>query len=83
MSVIGLWPATSTELPFGKGRRWLNGGALSYVVGGWRVSGLGNIRTGRPFTVRAGNNDSVLAGPRSVGISAWADCVRDGNTVQQ
>jgi carboxypeptidase family protein/TonB-dependent receptor-like protein len=66
------------ELPFGKGRRWLNGGALSEVLGGWRISGLGNIRTGRPFTARAGNNDSVLAGPRSVGISAFADCLRDG-----
>jgi len=66
------------ELPFGKGRRWLNGGAVSEVLGGWRISGLGNIRTGRPFTVRAGNNDSVLAGPRSVGISAFADCLGDG-----
>jgi hypothetical protein len=67
------------ELPFGKGRRYLNGGPLSEILGGWRVSGLGNIRTGRPFTARAGNNDGTLAGPRSVGISAWADCLRDGN----
>jgi hypothetical protein len=65
------------ELPFGKGRRYLNNGALSEVVGGWRISGLGNIRSGRPFTARAGNNDSTLAGPRSVGISAFADCLRD------
>ncbi|HEY2970962.1 MAG TPA: TonB-dependent receptor [Pyrinomonadaceae bacterium] len=67
------------ELPFGKGRSYLNSGPLSEVLGGWRISGLGNIRSGRPFTARAGNNDSTLAGPRSVGISAWADCLRDGN----
>lgn len=67
------------ELPFGKGRRFLNGGPLSEIVGGWRISGLANIRTGRPFTARAGNNDGTLAGPRSAGISAFADCLRDGN----
>jgi hypothetical protein len=67
------------ELPFGKGRKYLNGGPLAEILGGWRISGLANVRTGRPFTARAGNNDSTLAGPRSVGISAWADCLRDGN----
>jgi outer membrane receptor protein involved in Fe transport len=67
------------ELPFGKGRKYLNGGPLSEILGGWRISGLANVRTGRPFTARAGNNDGTLAGPRSVGISAWADCLRDGN----
>jgi carboxypeptidase family protein/TonB-dependent receptor-like protein len=67
------------ELPFGKGRRFLNGGSFSEIVGGWRVSGLANIRTGRPFTARAGNNDGTLGGSRSAGISAWADCLRDGN----
>ena len=67
------------ELPFGKGRAYLNSGPVAEILGGWRISGLGNIRTGRPFTARAGNNDSVLAGPRSVGISAFADCLRDGS----
>jgi hypothetical protein len=67
------------ELPFGKGRRYLNNGPLSEVLGGWRISGLGNIRTGRPFTARAGGNDSALGGTRSAGISAWADCLRDGS----
>jgi hypothetical protein len=67
------------ELPLGKGRKYLNRGPLSEIVGGWRLSGLGNIRSGRPFTARAGNNDSTLAGPRSVGISAFADCLRDGS----
>jgi hypothetical protein len=67
------------ELPFGKGRKFINAGALSEVLGGWRISGLANIRSGRPFTARAGNNDGTLAGPRSVGISAFADCLRDAS----
>jgi hypothetical protein len=67
------------ELPFGKGRKYLNSGALSEVLGGWRISGLGNIRSGRPFTARAGGNDSALGGTRSAGISAWADCLRDAS----
>lgn len=67
------------ELPFGKGRAYLNHGAASEIVGGWRISGLANIRSGRPFTARAGNNDTVLGGPRSAGISAFADCLRDGS----
>jgi hypothetical protein len=65
------------ELPFGKGRAYLNSGPVSEILGGWRISGLGNIRTGRPFTARAGGNDSTLGGSRSAGISAWADCLRD------
>ncbi len=67
------------ELPFGRGRAYLKSGAISHIVGGWRVSGTGGWRTGRPFTVRAGTNDSTLGGPRGGGlVSAFADCLRDG-----
>jgi hypothetical protein len=67
------------ELPFGKGRSYLNSGALSEILGGWRISGLANIRSGRPFTARAGGNDTIIGGPRSAGVSAFADCLRDGS----
>jgi hypothetical protein len=67
------------ELPFGRGRSYVKSGALAEVLGGWRISGLSNIRSGRPFTVRAGGNDGTLGGPRSVGVSAFADCLRDGS----
>jgi len=67
------------ELPFGEGHSHLTNGPLSYVLGGWRLSGTGGFRTGRPFTLRAGNNDGTLAGPRGGGlVSAFADCRRDG-----
>ena len=42
------------ELPFGKGKRYLNSDnrLLSRIVGGWFVSGITTISTGFPFTVR-------------------------------
>lgn len=68
------------ELPFGKGRSYLSDGALAHVVGGWRLSGLANVRTGRPFTVAANGNSTALGGARGGGlVSAFADCVRDGS----
>lgn len=43
-----------TDLPFGRGRRWLNqGGALSAVAGGWQVNGIVSLMSGRPFSVTA------------------------------
>ncbi len=68
------------ELPFGRGRSHFSEGALSHILGGWRISGTGGLRTGRPFTVTAGNNSTTLGGPRggSTFNSAFADCLRDG-----
>ena len=38
-------------LPFGKGRRWLNGGgAADYLLGGWQVNGINTFQTGLPYT---------------------------------
>ncbi len=44
------------ELPFGKGKHWLNGGGLvSAVVGGWQTSALLTDYSGTPFSVAASN----------------------------
>ncbi|MBV8858973.1 MAG: TonB-dependent receptor [Acidobacteria bacterium] len=68
------------ELPFGKGRSYLNDGALAHVLGGWRLSGLANVRSGRPFTLAANSNSTSLGGVRGGGlVSAFADCLRDGS----
>jgi hypothetical protein len=38
------------ELPFGQGKMFLNGGALSNaIVGGWKIAGISTLRTG-PWT---------------------------------
>jgi hypothetical protein len=39
------------ELPFGKGKAWLNHGVESTVFGGFQVSGIFSWQTGRPFTI--------------------------------
>lgn len=68
------------ELPFGKGRSYLHDGALAHVLGGWRLSGLANVRSGRPFTVGANGNSTALGGLRGGGlVGAFADCLRDGS----
>ncbi len=42
---------TVADLPFGRGRKFLNhGGVASAVLGGWRINGVGSVFTGLPFT---------------------------------
>lgn len=41
------------ELPFGKGKRWLNSGFTSVALGGWKLSGIISVVSGTPFTVTA------------------------------
>ena len=51
------------ELPFGKGKAYLNEGIKSAVFGGFQVSGIFSFQTGRPFTVQsASTNTSGLYG---------------------
>ena len=46
----------SYDLPFGKGRAYVNqGGVLDYLVGGWSTSATWTAQTGIPFTVTSGN----------------------------
>jgi hypothetical protein len=39
------------ELPFGKGKRYLNGSRVAnQIAGGWQISGIFSAQTGLPFT---------------------------------
>ena len=46
------------ELPFGRGKHFMSSanGAVQKIVGGWELTGLGRITSGRPFTIYAGTN---------------------------
>jgi hypothetical protein len=46
------WVASGTaDLPFGKGRKFLNrGGIVNALVGGWRLSGIFQLQSGQPFS---------------------------------
>lgn len=43
--------APIVELPFGKGKKWLNSGVGSQALGGWRVSAIYTISAGTPFGI--------------------------------
>ena len=51
------------ELPYGRDRRWGNdaGGLMSAVLGGWRLGGIFQARTGFPITVTDGRGSSLQA----------------------
>jgi hypothetical protein len=64
-----------TELPFGRGRRWLNGGGvLAAIVGGWQVNNILSFTSGTPFDVTA--SGTSLNAPGGVGTQR-ADQVKD------
>lgn len=66
------------ELPFGRGRSYLTSGPAAHILGGWRISGVTNMRGGRPFTIFASANNS-LVGNRGGLANALADCLREGS----
>ncbi len=41
------------ELPFGKGKQFLQTGPGRWILGGWQVQGILNAMSGEPFTVTA------------------------------
>jgi len=51
------------QLPFGKGKQFLNSNRLlDEVIGGWQIAGTVVLQTGNPFTVYGDQNTYALAG---------------------
>jgi Carboxypeptidase regulatory-like domain len=46
----------SYELPWGPGRKYLNSGVLSHIIGGWRMAGILNYYSGIPLGLAPGYN---------------------------
>jgi hypothetical protein len=66
--------AITYELPFGKGKTFLNGSrALNLIVGGWSANAFGVIQTGYPLSVTQPNNNSVIGAsyqrPNATGLA--------------
>ena len=53
------------ELPFGKGRPFLNGvpTVVDLVLGGWQINGIGTFQSGKPLMVRGANNFTGIGFP--------------------
>ncbi len=63
------------ELPFGKGKYFLNrGGVLNQIAGGWTVNGITSLQSGSPISIDSRNNTTASQGggqrPNSAGISS-------------
>jgi hypothetical protein len=66
------------ELPFGKDRKWARTGPGAALLGGWTVSGIYAVRSGRPFTVNQSNNNvgqNMTGLPNKVGDPKGAETV--------
>jgi hypothetical protein len=63
------------ELPFGPGKRWLDEGLMSTVIGGWQFSGITTLTTGRPFnvTLNTGVNNGAPSWPNRIGSGEQED----------
>ncbi|MDQ3213969.1 MAG: TonB-dependent receptor [Acidobacteriota bacterium] len=53
--------SSNYELPYGRDRRWGNDApaVMNAILGGWRLSGIFQARTGFPITVTDGRNRSL------------------------
>ena len=63
------------ELPFGKGKPFLNhGGILNQLLGGWQLSSILTLQSGSPFTIRSGRDQANTSRdddrPVSTGVDA-------------
>jgi hypothetical protein len=59
------------ELPFGKGKHFLNGGKWwQNELGGWRVSGMMTVEGGFPFNVNAADNSNTGGGIQNRGAES-------------
>lgn len=55
------------QLPFGKGKRWANTGAASWIAGGWQVTGVMSIESGAPFSVTS--SATILNAPSNTQLA--------------
>lgn len=58
------------ELPFGKGKRWLQSGFAAAMLGGWQINGLSRLTTGTPVTPTA-----PATSLNAQGSGQFADCL--------
>ncbi|MGH9880145.1 MAG: hypothetical protein ACRD6N_01820, partial [Pyrinomonadaceae bacterium] len=64
------------ELPFGKGRRWLNSGWASKILGGFQMTNIINISSGAPLTI--GDSRGTLNRSGRSGLQAATSTLTTG-----
>lgn len=53
---------TVYELPFGRGKRWLNSGPLSWIAGNWQFNYIFQARSGQPVNLNVGGDPANISG---------------------
>src|SRR5262249_22933517 len=66
------------DLPFGRGKRFGNGQGewMDRIIGGWQISGLLTLESGRPFTVYSGSN--TVSSVRQTPANCSGNCLHMG-----
>ena len=59
------------EVPFGRGKRWLNGGPLSWVAGNWRIAGTHFYSSGFPLSLGNSNNYLIFNGRGAATVTSY------------
>jgi hypothetical protein len=75
MHATGVW-----QLPFGRGKRWANGGLASAVAGGWQLNGVLNLMSGLPFSVSASGTSLNLPNSTQRGDQVLPEVRKLGGT---
>jgi hypothetical protein len=83
--------STTYELPFGRGKKFLNSGPLSWVLGNWAVNYVFLARSGAPYNLIVNGDVANISGnggtvsgygrPNLVG-DPRSDCLVNGVTVK-
>ncbi|MFN3326413.1 MAG: TonB-dependent receptor [Bryobacteraceae bacterium] len=65
--------STVYELPFGRGRRWVNGGVANQLFGGWRISAIQIYQSGYPLAVSRNNPLQLFNGHTRPVVNGYDD----------
>ncbi|MGA7925344.1 MAG: carboxypeptidase-like regulatory domain-containing protein [Candidatus Sulfotelmatobacter sp.] len=74
LSMTGIW-----DLPFGRGKRYLNHGVANQVVGNWQVNGLVQLRSGQPYNLAVSGDVANIGNTNSFWNYARPNIVGDPN----
>ena len=59
------------ELPWGKGRKWLQSGPASVILGGWRLGAFHVYTSGTPLELTNNNNYNIFNGRGAATVSTY------------
>lgn len=73
--------STVYALPFGKGRRWVQSGPLSYLAGGWTANFIFMDRSGQPYGLNVNGDVANISGDNGT-VSGYSRPNVVGNPTQ-